>query len=228
MSSSILPVCGLSPARLWGNILRCVASPPLKCLSALFFSSTTRTRLYSCKFNLCNRSQTSLWMVLVLAPNCLAASRTVAPVSRMYPATCITRCSTVSAHFPTHPFSQFVQGMKKSGHLCCQMGRCVVFLYFLRGFGFAVCLFAVRCAAARFPPCTGGFFPPGLFSGRTRHFGPKPIRSSRCALLSARRTKSAFSAGKTEAARAACVSPLDLWEYIPFPPSADPFPYKTS
>ena len=61
-----------------------VASPPLRCLSVLFLSSTHRTLSQSPRSILSRRLVTSLWTVDLLMPYSLAHCLTVAPVEAIY------------------------------------------------------------------------------------------------------------------------------------------------
>ena len=61
-----------------------VASPPLKCLSSLFFSSTLFTSRYKDLFTFFKITVTSLCTVLLLIPNLFAVVLTVALFSTMY------------------------------------------------------------------------------------------------------------------------------------------------
>src|SRR5690606_17442602 len=66
------------------SYLRRVASPPRRCRSALFFSSTCLTRRAISRLMRGSRSVRSLWTVLLLTPKTTAAWRTVAWELRMY------------------------------------------------------------------------------------------------------------------------------------------------
>src|SRR5690606_33185562 len=79
------PPRGVQDARVrTRSYLRRVASPPRRCRSALFFSSTCLTRRAISRLMRGSRSVRSLWTVLLLTPKTTAAWRTVAWELRMY------------------------------------------------------------------------------------------------------------------------------------------------